>query len=44
MFSRSRDPRDTLARFLSAISAEGAAEAFRPLPREGTRLATSDLG
>jgi len=34
-----RDPRDTLSRFMSAISAEGAANAFRALPREGTRLA-----
>jgi pimeloyl-ACP methyl ester carboxylesterase len=34
-----RDPGDTLQRFMSAISAEGAADAFRPLPREGTRLA-----
>jgi pimeloyl-ACP methyl ester carboxylesterase len=34
-----RDPRDTIRRFMSAISAEGAADAFRPLPRHGTRLA-----
>jgi pimeloyl-ACP methyl ester carboxylesterase len=34
-----RDPRDTIHRFMSAISAEGAAEAFRPLPKLGTRLA-----
>jgi len=34
-----RDPRDTLRRFMSAISADGAADAFRPLPRHGTRLA-----
>jgi pimeloyl-ACP methyl ester carboxylesterase len=34
-----RDARDTLRRFMSAISAEGAAGAFRPLPRHGTRLA-----
>jgi epoxide hydrolase A/B len=33
-----RDPRDTLRRFMAAISAEGAAAAFRPLPREGTGL------
>jgi pimeloyl-ACP methyl ester carboxylesterase len=32
------DPRDTLRRFMSAISAEGAAETFRVLPRHGTRL------
>ncbi len=34
-----RDPRDTIRRFMSAISAEGAADTFRPLPRHGTRLA-----
>ena len=34
-----RDPRDTLRRFMSAISAESSADAFRPLPRQGTRLA-----
>jgi len=34
-----RDPRDTLRRFMSAISAEGGADAFRVLPRQGTRLA-----
>jgi len=34
-----RDPRDTLCRFMSAISAERAGEAFRPLPKQGTRLA-----
>jgi pimeloyl-ACP methyl ester carboxylesterase len=33
-----RDPRDTLRRFMSGISADGAADAFRPLPRTGTRL------
>jgi pimeloyl-ACP methyl ester carboxylesterase len=33
------DPRDTIRRFVSAISAEGAADAFRVLPMEGTRLA-----
>jgi pimeloyl-ACP methyl ester carboxylesterase len=33
------DPRDTIARFLSAISAEHSAETFRPLPKQGTRLA-----
>jgi pimeloyl-ACP methyl ester carboxylesterase len=33
------NPRDTLRRFLTAISGEGAAEAFRPLPKEGTRFA-----
>ncbi len=32
------DPRDTIRRFMSAISADQAAEAFRPIPREGTRL------
>jgi pimeloyl-ACP methyl ester carboxylesterase len=33
-----RDPHGTLRRFMSASSAKGAAEAFRPLPRYGTRL------
>ena len=33
-----RDTRDTLRRFYAAISAEATAEAFRPLPREGTTL------
>ena len=33
-----RDPRDTIRRFMSAISGEGSARAFRPLPREGTRF------
>jgi pimeloyl-ACP methyl ester carboxylesterase len=32
------DPGDTLRRFMSAISAEGAADAFRALPSQGTRL------
>jgi pimeloyl-ACP methyl ester carboxylesterase len=32
------DPADTIRRFMSAISAEHAAEAFRPLPKEGTRF------
>jgi len=34
-----RDPRDTLRRFMSAISAEGSVDAFRVLPAHGTRLA-----
>jgi epoxide hydrolase A/B len=34
-----RDPRDTLRRFMVAISGEGAGGAFRVLPRHGTRLA-----
>jgi pimeloyl-ACP methyl ester carboxylesterase len=33
------NPRDTIRRFMSAISAERSAEAFRPLPKQGTRLA-----
>jgi pimeloyl-ACP methyl ester carboxylesterase len=33
-----RDTRDTLRRFYAAISAEATAEAFRPLPRQGTTL------
>jgi pimeloyl-ACP methyl ester carboxylesterase len=34
-----RDPRDTLRRFMSAISGEQSADAFRTLPKQGTRLA-----
>jgi pimeloyl-ACP methyl ester carboxylesterase len=33
------NPRDTIRRFMSAISAEGSGEAFRLMPRQGTRLA-----
>jgi pimeloyl-ACP methyl ester carboxylesterase len=33
-----RDPRDTIFRFMSAISAERSADIFRPMPKEGTRL------
>ena len=33
-----RDTRDTLRRFYAAISADSTAEAFRPLPRQGTTL------
>jgi pimeloyl-ACP methyl ester carboxylesterase len=32
------DPRDTIARFMTSISAEGSAQAFRQLPSKGTRL------
>jgi pimeloyl-ACP methyl ester carboxylesterase len=34
-----RDPRDTIHRFASAISAERSAETFQPLPKQGTRFA-----
>jgi pimeloyl-ACP methyl ester carboxylesterase len=34
-----RDPRDTLRRFMSALSADGGDDKYRQLPRHGTRLA-----
>ena len=34
-----RDPRDTLRRFMSALSADGGDDKYQQLPRHGTRLA-----